>query len=464
MENRKLKKSGRRDFLKLSAIGFAGALAASGINSLASERLIPGGSAGLTGPEGRLTPDPADAVNRGILAGPNSAQDGSTANSPQSESGSAQSDSSSGSAQPDTNSAQHGSKADSSATSPRSGPNSGTRRPANRDRAGIALVGLGNYSTNILAPALQETTFAYLAGIVTGTMDNEKTWAEKYNIPAGNIYNYENFDEITDNKEIDIVYVVLPNFMHKEFTIRAARAGKHVICEKPMALNAGECIDMIKACRENNVGLSIGYRLHYEPHTQEVMRLGQEKVFGKVLHINCGAAFRFNNFDNWRWHRELGGGAMMDMGVYPLQAARYVTGEEPVRVTAQTFVTRPGRFEGVDEATTFQLEFPGGTIASLDTGFHASFDHLYASAENGFFELRPFSQYSGITGRSSKGGISFPAVNQQAVQMDEDARNMMAGRPVRVPGEEGLRDMLVVDAVFESIRTGRPVNLAGLAG
>ncbi len=429
MKNRKLKKSGRRDFLKISAIGFAGALAVPGIHSIASDDLFPGSLDGLAGQGGGFTPDPTGAANHGTV--PVAGQ-----------------------------SARYGFATPSS----QSGPRSGSRRPVNRDRAGIALIGLGNYSTNILAPALQETTFAYLAGVVTGTMDNEKTWAEKYDIPAGNIYNYDNFDEIAGNKEIDIVYVVLPNFMHKEFTIRAARAGKHVICEKPMALNARECIDMIEACRENNVGLSIGYRLHYEPHTQEVMRLGQEKVFGKVLHINCGAAFRFNNFDNWRWHRELGGGAMMDMGVYPLQAARYVTGEEPVRVSAQTFVTRPGRFEGVDEATTFQLEFPGGTIASLDTGFHASFDHLYASAENGFFELRPFSQYSGITGRSSKGEISFPGVNQQAVQMDEDARNMMAGRPVRVPGEEGLRDMMVVDAVFESIRTGRPVNLAGLAG
>jgi glucose-fructose oxidoreductase len=381
MENRKNRKGSRREFLKVSALGVAGTLAAPGLSAFQA-----------------VHPVPAESSFPGLLTG-------------------------------------------------------------KQKRVGIALIGLGNYSTNQLAPALQETKTAYLAGIVTGTMDNEKLWAERYNIPKRNIYNYENFDEIATNRDIDIVYVVLPNSMHKEFTIRAANAGKHVICEKPMALNAQECIEMIAACRENGVGLSIGYRLHYEPYTREVMRLGQEKVFGSVLHINCGAAWRATSFDSWHWDKEMGGGAMMDMGVYPLQAARYVTGEEPVSVTAQTFITRPGRYEGVDEATTFQLEFPGGTVASLDTGFHASFDHLYAFAEKGWFELRPFSSYRGISGRTSREELNLPQINQQAVQMDEDAKNFMAGLPMRVPGEEGLRDMLVVDAVFESIRTGKQVIL-----
>lgn len=381
MENIKSIKGGRREFLKVSALGVAGTLAAPGFSAFQA-----------------VHPAPVESSFPGKLTG-------------------------------------------------------------KQKRVGIALIGLGNYSTNQLAPALQETKTAYLAGIVTGSMDNEREWIEKYDIPKGNIYNYENFDDIASNRDIDIVYVVLPNSMHKEYTIRAANAGKHVICEKPMALNAQECIEMISACRENGVGLSIGYRLHHEPHTQEIMRLGQEKVFGNVLHISCGAAWRNTSFDRWHWQKEMGGGAMMDMGVYPLQASRYVTGEEPVSVTAQTFVTRPGRFEGVDEVTTFQLEFPGGTVASLDTGFHANFDYLYAFAEKGWFELRPFSQYGGITGRSSQGAISFPEINQQAAHMDEAAENFMAGLPVRVPGEEGLRDMLLVDAVKESIRTGRKVLL-----
>lgn len=316
-------------------------------------------------------------------------------------------------------------------------------------RVGVALVGLGYYSTDLLAPALQETRTAYLAGIVTGTPAKEEVWMEKFGIPRKNVYNYENFDRIADNPDIDIVYVVLPNSMHREYTIRAARAGKHVICEKPMALNAAECREMIAACRENNVQLSIGYRMQFEPHTQEIMRLGQEKVFGNVLQISCGAGFRNRSTDHWKLRRSMGGGAMMDMGVYPLQAARYVTGEEPVKVSARSCATRPEIYHDVEEVMSFDLTFPSGAMASLVTGFHASFNYLKVFAEKGWFGLEPFSGYGGIKGRTSNGVLDFPGINQQAAQMDEVAECILSGKPMRVPGEEGLRDMIVVDRIYE---------------
>jgi glucose-fructose oxidoreductase len=316
-------------------------------------------------------------------------------------------------------------------------------------KVGIALVGLGNYSTNLLAPALQETQTAYLAGIVTGTPSKEKVWMDKYGIPGKNVYNYHNYDEIAENPDIDIIYVVLPNSMHKEYTIRAARAGKHVICEKPMALNAGECRDMIAACKENGVQLSIGYRMQFEPTTQEVMRLGQERVFGAVRQISCGAGYRERRPDHWKVKKAMGGGAMMDMGVYPLQAARYVTGEEPVSISARSYVTRPEIFPEVDEVMLFDLQFPSGCTASLATGFHTGFNYLKVFAEDGSFELEPFSSYRGIKGKTSKGPLEFPVVNQQATQMDEVAEYVLSGKPMRVPGEEGLKDMIVVDRIYE---------------
>lgn len=319
---------------------------------------------------------------------------------------------------------------------------------SNQKKVGIALVGLGYYSTDLLAPALQETHTAYLAGIVTGTPSKEKIWMEKYGIPEKNVYNYENFDRIAANPDIDIVYVVLPNSLHKEYTIRAAKAGKHVICEKPMALNASECEEMIKACRDNGVQLSIGYRMQFEPYTQEAMRLGQEKVFGEVLQITCGAAFRSAGRDSWRMKKAMGGGAMMDMGVYALQASRYVTGEEPVEINARAYVTRPGLFKEVEEVMQFDLKFPSGCIASLSTGFHAEYNYLKVFAEEGWFELEPFQAYRGIHGRTSNGEMKFSDINQQAAQMDEVAECILNGKPMRVPGEEGLRDMIVVDQIF----------------
>ena len=322
-----------------------------------------------------------------------------------------------------------------------------------KEKLGLALMGLGYYSTDVLAPSIQMCKNTYLAGIITGTPSKAETWKAKYNLKPENIYNYDNFDEIVNNEEIDIVYVVLPNGLHKEFTIRAAKAGKHVICEKPMAVSAQECREMIKACKDNNVQLSIGYRMHFEPNTQEIMRLSKDKDFGDIRQISTGAGFNMNSFDNWRSKKELHGGAMMDMGVYSLQAARYSTGEEPISVSAQTFQIRPDLIEA-DEITSFQLQFPGGAVATCESGFHANFNYLKVFCEKGWYALEPFSSYNGIKGQKVKGEFNFKQVNQQARQMDEVAWCIKNKKPMRVPGEEGLRDIIVVEKIWESIANG----------
>jgi predicted dehydrogenase len=210
-------------------------------------------------------------------------------------------------------------------------------RGKSRDKLGVALVGLGSYSSTQLGPALQETKNCYLAAIVTGTPSKERIWADKYNIPQKNIYNYENFDNIASDPDIDIVYIVLPVSMHKEFTVRAAKAGKHVISEKPMAISVRDCEEMISACRSAGKKLSIGYRLRFDPYNKEMMRLGQEKVYGKPLQIDCANGFVYKDDPNaWRLQKAMaGGGSLMDMGIYCIQSARYVTGEEPAYVKAR---------------------------------------------------------------------------------------------------------------------------------
>jgi glucose-fructose oxidoreductase len=333
------------------------------------------------------------------------------------------------------------------------------QRSASRQRLGVALVGLGYYSTDLLGPALLETQNCYLAGIVTGTPEKVGVWKTKFEIPDGNVYNYETFDQIADNSDIDIVYVVLPNSMHAEYTIRAAKAGKHVICEKPMALSVRECEQMIEACERAGKSLSIGYRMQFEPTTQEVMRIGQEKVFGDVRMVCAAAGYNEGRAGHWKFSREMGGGAMMDMGVYSLQAARYVTGEEPISVTAQTFTRRPELITEVDETTSFQLEFPSGAVANLHTSFGMNMNYLDVRAERGWVKVDPFSAYGGIKGATSQGPLDYPVVNQQAAQMDEVAACIQEGKPMRVPGEEGLADMRVVEAVYRSIRTGEKVRL-----
>ena len=333
--------------------------------------------------------------------------------------------------------------------------------PKNKDRLGVALVGLGYYSTDLLAPALLQTKKCYLAGIVTGSPEKAARWQKQYNLPDKNIYNYQNFDKIADNPDIDVVYVVLPPSMHAEYTIRAAKAGKHVWCEKPMAPTVADCQAMIKACRDNKVALSIGYRTQHDPNIREIIRLRRENALGKVRLVTASSGYFESRKDNWKQKKAMGGGAMGDMGVYALQAARYVTGEEPVSVTAQQFTNRPEIYTEVDETTLFQLQFPSGAVANCATSFGMSMNQLQASFDNGWLKMEPFQAYGGIKGESSKGVIDFKIGNQQALQMDNDATAIMDKKPLLVPGEEGLRDIRVVEAVYQAARTGKAVRLNG---
>jgi len=323
-------------------------------------------------------------------------------------------------------------------------------------KLGVALVGLGGYSRGQLGPALQETENCYLAGVVTGTTEKEKIWADKYGIPEKNIYNYETYNQIADNDDIDIIYVVLPNSMHAEYTIRAAEAGKHVICEKPMAMNVEECRQMMDACEKAGVKLSIGYRLHYEPYNQKVMEIAKENTMGKINFVRCGAGYRMgDNWDQWRLQKDLAGtGALGNMGVYAIQAAIYAVGENPLYVRAQEFKTMPKKFDETDETVTFQFEFPSGVVANCETSHNASMNYLYVSANDGWIELDPYSQYGGLKGKTNEGPLDFPQVNQQARQMDDFAACVINDTPTPVPGEMGLRDIQIIDGILASIESG----------
>src|SRR5690606_32975053 len=178
-----------------------------------------------------------------------------------------------------------------------------------RKRIGVALVGLGYYSGDLLAPALQLTQHCYLAGIVTGTPSKETLWQEKYGIPAKNVYNYSNFESIANNPDIDVVYIVLPPSMHAEYSIRAANAGKHVWCEKPMAMTAAECQRMIDAAAKNKVKLCIGYRLQHEPNTQQIIQFRRDLTYGPVVNVNAAAGYFDPRKDHWKQKKALGGGA-----------------------------------------------------------------------------------------------------------------------------------------------------------
>ncbi|WP_373511994.1 Gfo/Idh/MocA family protein [Persicitalea sp.] len=328
-------------------------------------------------------------------------------------------------------------------------------------KLGVALVGLGNYSTRQLAPALQYASNCRLAGIVTGTPAKAESWAKQYDIPAKNIYNYENFEQIKYNTDIDIAYVVLPNSMHAEYTIRAAQAGKHVICEKPMAITVDECQRMIDACREAGVKLSVGYRLYFEPHHLEVRRLGTEKVYGAVKMMETSLGFSMADPTVWRLNKKLGGGgAIMDLGVYAIQGARRVVGEDPVAVTAQGYVRDTTIFKDIYETMMFQMEFPGGAISNSTTTYTSYVDRLYATTGYRWFGLQPAFNATGTTGDSGEGKISFATPDfQQIKQMDAFAQSIIDNTEPLASGEEGMKDLRIIEAIKSAADTGKRVEI-----
>lgn len=332
--------------------------------------------------------------------------------------------------------------------------------PKKKDRLGVALVGLGYYSTDLLAPALQLTSKCYLAGVVSGTPGKIATWQKRYAIPDANVYSYENFDTIANNPAIDVVYIVLPPSMHAEYAIRAAKAGKQVWCEKPMAPSVRDCEAMIKACQDNKVKLAIGYRLHHEPNTQQITKFCQERKYGKPVSATAEAGYFDPRTNHWKQKKALGGGVMGDMGVYPLNALRYGTGLEPIAVMAKASTTRPEIYTEVEETMHFELEFPGGVTGVGDASFGKGMNKLHVACEKGWYELAPFSAYSGIQGTTSDGLVLNAKIpNEQARQMDDDAAAIIDDTSLLAPGEEGLKDTIVVEAIYRSVAAGQKVKI-----
>ena len=323
---------------------------------------------------------------------------------------------------------------------------------------GVAILGLGGYASGQIAPALQLTKHCKLSGLITGSPEKLPEWQQKYGIADEHCYTYDRLAEIAEDDAIDIVYVITPTSTHREFSIRAALAGKHVWCEKPMAMTAAECKDMIEASKNAGKTLSIGYRMVHEPNTQEFIQLSQARTLGAPTSANslAGYAGGMPSVDYWRGQREMGGGALYDMGVYNINGLRYATQLRPEKVL-KAVQDRP---QEVDVTTTFTLQFPGGVIGEGKTSVVEEYNLLRVEFENGWAEMQPMQPYNGVQGSASNGDVFGPPVpNQQSIQMDNDALAILNNTPRLAPGEEGLIDVAIIRAIIESAETGKEVNI-----
>ena len=328
-------------------------------------------------------------------------------------------------------------------------------------KLGIALCGLGNYSRGQLGPALKLTQNCRLMGVITGSPQKVPEWVREYGFPEKNVYGYDTMARLADNKDIDMVYVVTPNGLHAPYAIAAANAGKHVICEKPMARTAAECDTILAACRANKVKCSIGYRLHFDPYHREMMRMAKDPEIAPFTKMKGNRGF-VARARAWRQDKKLaGGGPMMDLGIYIIQGACMAAGGvAPIAVTAKHIpTTKPDIFVDVEEGTNWTMEFPNGAVLEAFTSYNHSSDAFRAESPKGFIEFKEHAfTYRGAKVETHKGPLDFgPFVNQQALQIDDFVQCVRENRESRVAGEMGRRDNAIIDAIYEAARTGKKV-------
>ncbi|ALD22442.1 Gfo/Idh/MocA family protein [Hymenobacter sp. DG25A] len=336
-------------------------------------------------------------------------------------------------------------------------------------KVGFAIVGLGKFATQQMMPAFKDCKHARIAALVSGSPDKAKKLARQYGVEAKNIYNYENFDTIKDNPEVDVVYIVLPVGLHAEYTIRATKAGKHVLTEKPMATSPEDCQKMIDACQKAGKKLMVAYRAQYEPFNLDAIARIRKGELGKLLQITADHGRSVDptgdKADSWRVQKKLaGGGSLMDIGIYSLNATRYLTGEEPVEVTAiESTDKNDPRFQEVEDRIHFTLRFPSGVLATCTSSYSIQEVKRYrVFGDKAWLDLDPATDYKEHNLKiGDKNGERKPNVdegNQFAAELDHMAECVLNNTTPKTPGEEGLRDIRLIHAIYDT-RTGKRVKV-----
>lgn len=338
------------------------------------------------------------------------------------------------------------------------------------ERVGFAIAGIGRLALEEVIPAFAETRMAKVIALVSGSPEKARTVGQSLGVAAGSLYDYASFDRIADDPAVQVVYVITPNALHKDLVIRAARAGKHVLCEKPMAVNSAEAREMTEACARAGVKLMVAYRSQYQKHhraLQDAMRSG---VLGTIRGIEAVNVQNQGDPRQWRLRKALaGGGSLPDIGLYCLNEARFLLGEEPVEVTARIH-TPPGdpRFAEVEDSVAFTLLFPSGVLANCFTSYSAhKSQHLLVNGAEGWMRMDKAFAYRGQQlhhgtqqdGQEVQRTLTVETTNQFADEIDHMAQCVRENRKPRTPGEEGVQDHVLMEAIYQSAAAGRTVTL-----
>jgi predicted dehydrogenase len=335
-------------------------------------------------------------------------------------------------------------------------------------RVGYAVVGLGSISQVAVLPAFAHSKKAKLVAVVSGDKEKAKKLAQQFK--AAYAYSYDEYAECLKNTLVEAVYIATPPGEHEKYAILAARAGKHVLCEKPLAATVQQARNMVATCRRSEVRFMTAYRKYFEPSTVMLKNMIARGDLGRidVIHTLFAELRPFgDNSPAWLFSRELcGGGPLTDLGVYCLNTTRWLVGEDPVTVAdAVSWVRERRRYKEVEEGVAFRLDFRSGLVLQGTAAYSAAFSSfVHIHGEKGWAALSPafaFEEERRVTGKIGGKWFekTFKAIDEFVLEIDDFADCIRKGRKPEPDGEQGLRDIIIIDAIYQAAKKGRPVKI-----
>ncbi len=339
-----------------------------------------------------------------------------------------------------------------------------TKNGRQKRKVRYAVVGLGYFAQMAILPAFAHARKnSELAALISDDKTKQKKLGTRYGVEYRG--SYDEFENCLKEADIDAVYIATPNSLHREFTVRAARAGVHVLCEKPMAVTEKECKEMIRACSKNQVKLMIAYRLHFEKGNLSAMDLVQSGKLGDPRIFNSVFTMQVKDENNIRIRREMGGGTVYDIGVYCINAARYLFSSEPIELSAMTANNGESRFSEVEEMATVMMRFPEDRLANFVCSFGGTDEGSYeVIGTQGTLRMDPAYEYADelkqeIRIKGKKRERTFPKRDQVAPEILYFSDCILNNQDPEPSGLEGLIDVQIVRAIYRSAQTGKPIKL-----
>ncbi len=333
------------------------------------------------------------------------------------------------------------------------------------ERIGYAVVGLGGIAERAILPAFRHSRKSRLVALVSRDASRARRLAAKFRAPRA--YGYDEYDRCLSDLDVQAVFIASVNAAHAEQAIRAAQAGKHVLCEKPMATSVDDCRRMIEACRRNQVRLMIAYRKYFEPASRALKKLVAAGRLGRIKILHSAFTIRLGpRAPSWHLDPKLaGGGSLVDVGVYCVNTARWLLEQEPAEAEAYAWTVDPARFREVEENIAFRLFFPGGAVLEASSSFgaaQASFVHVHG--ERGWAALDPAYAYDEerrLFGKTDGRWFEkrFPRMDEFVLEVDAFANSIRQARDEEPDGTQGMRDVAVMEAIYRSARAGRPARI-----